>query len=142
MTKEPGKKGAFQANIPPAMLQKEYDVQGGSIVVARKVQQKKTSEFANADSKRRANRTVKPNFVRKKNEKVVYETVSIPQPVYIYTSYTITLRTQYQQQMNDLIQPYITRPGNVNNISLTRDGHFYEAFIDTSFTTDSVADIG
>jgi len=142
MTKDPAQKGVFQANIPPAMIQKGYDAQGGSIEVARKIQQKKTSEFANADSKRRSNNTVKPNFVRRKNEKVVYETVSIPQPVYIYTTYTITLRTQYQQQMNDLIQPFITRPGQVRNISLTKDGHFYEAFVDTSFNTDSVADIG
>lgn len=142
MTKDPTKKGVFQANIPPALLHKGYDAQGGSIQVARKIQQKKTSEFANADSKRRSNRTVKPNFVRKNTEKVVYDTVSIPQPVYIYTSYTITLRTQYQQQMNDIIQPFITRPGNVNNISLTKDGHFYEAFVDTSFTTDSVSNIG
>jgi hypothetical protein len=137
MTKDPAQKGVFQANIPPAFLRKGYDVQGGSIEVARKIQQKKTSEFANVDSKRRANRTVKPNFVRKKTEKVVYETISIPQPVYVYTSYTITLRTQYQQQMNDLLQPFITRPGNVRNISLTKDGHFYEAFVDTTFSTEN-----
>ena len=66
-TKDPSKKGVFQANIPPAMLRRGYDPQGGSIQIASRIQQKKTSEFANADARRMpiATNTTKnngPNF--------------------------------------------------------------------------------
>ena len=130
MNKDLTKKGAFQANILP------YDkVQGGSIEAGRRIYQKKTSEFANADLKsdpaRRLNNSKGPRFVRRKTDKVVYQTVLIPQPVYIQTSYTVSLRTEYQQQMNDLLQPFITDPGNHYYIYLKKDGHYYEAQIES-----------
>ena len=134
MTKDPSKKGAFQAHIPPVLMQKGLNASGGSIEVARRIQHKKTSEFANADAERKSNNIVKPKFVRKKTDKIVYETISISQPVHIYTTYSIILKTQYQQQMNDILQPFMTKTGNVNYFSITRDGHFYESFVDTSFS--------
>jgi hypothetical protein len=76
------------------------------------------------------------NFPRK-NEKIVYETISIPLPVSINVNYIIKLRAEYQQQMNDLIQPFITKTGNINHFMLNKDGHRYEAFIDGSFSSNS-----
>jgi hypothetical protein len=132
-TKDPTKKEIFQANIPPALLRKGYDVQGGSIEIAKLINQKKTSEFANADAHRRRN-GVKPTFVRKKTNKVVYKTISMPQPVYVYNTYEITIKTEYQEQMNDLINPFITSTGQINQIRFHKDGHFYNGFIDSSFS--------
>ncbi len=131
-TKDPTQKGVFQANIPPAMLRKGFDVQGGSIEIARLINQKKTSEFANAEANRRHN-NVKPNFVRRKTNKKVYKIISMPQPVYVYNTYEITIKTEYQEQMNDLITPFITSPGQINEIRFHKDGHFYTGFVDANF---------
>lgn len=132
-TKDPTKKEVFQANIPPAILRRGYDAQGGSIEIARVINQKKTSEFANADANRRMN-GVKPNFVRKKTSKIVYKTITIPQPVYIFNTYEVTIKTEYQEQMNDLINPFITTPGQINEVRFHKDGHFYTGFVDSSFS--------
>lgn len=132
-TKDPAQKEVFQANIPPAILRKGYDAQGGSIEIARLINQKKTSEFANADANRRIN-GVKPNFVKKKTNKTVYKIISMPQPVYVYNTYEITIKTEYQEQMNDLVNPFITIPGQINEIRFHKDGHYYTGFVDSSFS--------
>ena len=36
--------------------------------------------------------------------------------------------------MNDLIQPFITKPGTINSFLINRDGHRYEAFIQGDYT--------
>jgi hypothetical protein len=48
--------------------------------------------------------------------------------------YKISIRTEYQQQMNNLIAPFIARPGQINAFVIKRNGHLYEAFIDQAFT--------
>ena len=68
---------------------------------------------------------------------MVYETVSIPPIVYADITYKILLRTEYQQQMNDLLQPFITRPGTINSFLINRDGHRYEAFVQGDFSLNN-----
>jgi len=109
------------------------DERGGSFTITKQVNQGKTSNFANADSARTRGQI---NFPRK-NEKIVYETISIPLPVYVNVEYAIKLRTEYQQQMNDLVQPFLTKTGNINYFMLEKDGHKYEAFIDGSLASTS-----
>jgi hypothetical protein len=118
-------KGIFQAHIPPGL-----DEKGGSINIGRVINQDKTSNFANADAYRLRKQV---NYPRK-NEKVVYQNISIPMPVHVEMMYKITLRCEYQQQMNQMITPFITRTGAVNHFLLRRDDHKYEAFIEDSFT--------
>ena len=93
------------------------DEKGGGIVIARQIQQKKTSEFNNADQARKypiSSPATGPKFIRRSDKrKVVYETISIPPIVYVDITYKITLRTEYQQQMNELMQVFVTRPGIV-----------------------------
>ena len=133
-SKDPANKGVAWGNIPP-----QGDVKGGSFEITRVINQGKTANFANADSKRR---TGQINFPTK-NEKIVYETITIPFPVSINANYVIKLRTEYQQQMNTLLQPFMTRTGNINYFKVKKDGHVYEAFIDSDFTSDSnVEDMG
>ena len=69
----------------------------------------------------------------KKNKKVVYETISMPMPVYLDMVYSITLRAEYQQQMNEMVSPFATLGGHINSFMINRDGHRYEAFVDANF---------
>ena len=71
--------------------------------------------------------------------KVVYQTISTPAPVFIEVGYSVVLRTEYQQQMNDLIQPLITTTGQINSFIFKKDGHSYEAFIEQSFAQNDTA---
>jgi len=139
VVKDPARKGIFQAHVPP-----ETDKKGGSIVIARRINQDKTSNFANADTYRRMRGGGKHqiNFPRK-NEKVVYESISIPMPVHINLNYSIELRAEYQQQMNEMTTPFMTKTGNINHFVAYKDGHNYEGFIQQDFSQDgNAADLG
>ena len=125
VTKDPSRKGTVYANIPPI-----DKVRGGSISVSRRINQNKTGNFANASMLKRAGQL---NFPRK-NSKVVYETLTIPLPVYVTVEYEITLRTEYQQQMNQVVTPFITRPGGINYVIIEEGRLRYEAFIQDSFS--------
>tara|TARA_Y100000114_G_scaffold156562_1_gene184145 strand:- start:3031 stop:3912 length:882 start_codon:yes stop_codon:yes gene_type:complete len=111
------------------------DEQGGSIVVARRINHDKTQNFANADAKRKKGQI---NFPRK-NKKVVYQTISTPAPTFIEVSYSVTLRTEYQQHMNELITPFVTFPvpRGINSFFVHNTGHSYEVFIDGGFNTEN-----
>jgi len=122
--KNPANKGVFQGNVAPVK-----DKKGGSIVIARKIKQNKTSNFASADTYRLFGQL---NFPFK-NKKIVHQTVTIPMPVYITINYTLTLRSEYQQQMNEMITPFVTKTGAVNHFVIKKEKHFYEAFIQQSF---------
>jgi hypothetical protein len=125
VTKDPSRKGTVYANIPPI-----DKVRGGSISVSRRINQNKTGNFANASMLKRAGQL---NFPRK-NRKVVYQTLTIPLPVYVTVEYEITLRTEYQQQMNQVVTPFITRPGGINYVIIEEGRLRYEAFIQSSFS--------
>ena len=126
------RKGSVYGNVPAI-----DDAQGGSIPVAKLINQKKTAEFAAADADKLIG-TI--NFPRQ-NSKVVYQTISIPLPTYVVVNYEITLRTEYQQQMNDLIAPFISLPGSVNYILIKNEGHRFEGFIQESFNqNNNIAD--
>lgn len=126
VVKDPSRKGTAWGNIPNA-----NDNKGGAITVARRIKQDKTGDFANSRSNQR---TGKLNFRTRKQEKVVYETVSIPMPVYVEVTYKISLRTEYQQQMNNMIQPFVTNPGGTNYLKIESNNHSYEAFIQSDFS--------
>ena len=63
-------------------------------------------------------------------------------PVYVEVTYKISLRAEYQQQMNDMVHPFITEPGGTNFLTLENNNHTYEAFIQSDFALqNSVADM-
>jgi hypothetical protein len=94
-------------------------------------------EFANADALKLYGQKNYPS----QNPKIVYKTVSVPMPVNVEVMYEITLRTEYQQQMNDLMTPFATRPGTVNFVRLIEKDHKYEGFIQESYSSsDNLAD--
>lgn len=131
-TKSLSSKGIFQGFVP-----ENPDQQGGSLIVSRKINQEKTNNFAKADSKKL---TGQENS-RRKNNKIVYQTVTAPMPVNVELTYEIVLRTEYQQQMNDLLLPFITRPGTINYVRLESEGHRYEGFLQDQFSPrDNLSD--
>ena len=74
---------------------------------------------------------------QKINHKIVYETTYMPIPTYIKIMYTITLRTEYQQQMNTMLTPFITNTGQINSFIFQKNLHRYEAFIEQDFTQNN-----
>ncbi len=111
VTKDPAFKGSYQADLPET-----GDYKGGAITIRRKIKQDKTRNFANADAARVQSGD---EGRRKSNSKVVYEEITIPSPVYITVMYSIILKTEYQQQMNDLVSSFITVTGNKTLLLLT-----------------------
>lgn len=127
VSKDPSYKGSFQAHYGEV-----GDHKGGFVKIRRKVQQEKTRNYANSDFSKEnnnANRTGKAPV-----KKVVFEEITIPNPTYVTIMYTIVVRSEYQQHMNDLVVPFITRTGNINSFLLKRNGWSYEAFIQPDFT--------
>ena len=106
LVKDMQSKGVFQGNIPEI-----DDEQGGSLPVARVIYQEKTTKFANAD----ALRLHKQNNYPRENAKTVFRTITAPMPVNVTVMYEVTIRTEYQQQMNDMTAPFITRTGQINS---------------------------
>ena len=133
--KDPARKGPYWANIPP------HDARGGVLVVARRINQDKTQNFQNAKSLRKRQQV---NFkTQKKNNKIVYEYMSIPQPVYVDVTYNVSVWTEYQQQMNEIVQPFITEGNGINYEVVEFDGHKFEIFIGQDFSQENnVADMG
>jgi hypothetical protein len=114
----------FFANIPQ---------KNNKFIVSKRINQKKTSEFANADFKRKYGEVgfLSPT----KNKKVVYEYKEMLLPVYAYFTYNINIFTQYQQQMNEILQPFITKFGSQRYFLIQRDGYKYECFLQANIET-------
>ena len=129
-TKNSASPGVFQGNVPEAS-----GSDGGSLTTSRAIYHQKTLKFANDDALRLYGQKNYPG----PNPKVVYKTVTGPMPVNVEVTYEITRRTEYQQQMNTLITPFITRTGQINALSLHRNGHSYEVFIDQTFAHNNNA---
>jgi hypothetical protein len=129
VVKDPSRKGTAYASLP-----NRTDNKGGAITVARRIKQDKTGNFANAKSKQR---TGKLNFRTRKQEKVVYETISIPMPIYVEVTYSISLRAEYQQQMNDMVHPFVTEPGGSSYLIIESNEHRYEAFVQGDFSLEN-----
>ena len=154
--KDPSK-SLIPANVP------DYG-NGGYIRVRRRIKQDKTANFKNAQNLKKSGGSEDvgtsdqhylperklPNKIARMFDtrpegvkgKVVYETVYIPVPVYINVKYEIHIRTEYQQQMNQLITPFISgnRKGrNHKYFTVTEDNHLFEGFIENSFSNDNNA---
>ena len=132
VTKDMTRRGPYWANVPP------HDKSKNVLTIARKISPEKTRNFLNADSKKKNGQI---NFkTQKRSDKIVYEYTTIPQPVYVDVTYKITIWTEYQQQMNEITQPFMTTGGGINYDTIEENGYKYEIFIENSFTQeDNVA---
>lgn len=129
-TKDVNKKGNFQSNVSP---------KNDRFFVTQILNQDKTSNFANADSLRSVGQI---NFVTsKKNKKQVYQHISIPIPIYVTVEYKINIITNYQAQMNEIIQPFMSRTAQ-SYFVITNEFHRYESFMEGDFQQESIANLG
>ena len=126
-------KGGFQATIGEV-----NDYRGGTVATTRVIKQDKTRNFANADRLRQSGRGDETG--RGDNSKIVYETITVPVPTYITCMYEIKIKTEYQQQMNELLPGFVF--DTKNSFLAEYDGHRYEAFIQDNYNTNNVTDLG
>ena len=130
VVKDPERKGSFQAHYYSV----DKNGRSGRFVIAKRVVQDKTRNFAEASGTRTNNTGKLQQYFPRVNKKIVIQTLSIPIPVYVNVEYKIKIKTEYQQQMNTLVTPFIGRTGQINALSLKRNGHSYEVFIDQNFS--------
>jgi hypothetical protein len=151
INKDPNKTG-LPANIRPI-----NDYKGGTITISRRINQDKTSNFVNAAQAKRTTTSgtetrqqyridnkVYPMYDDKRKykqriPKVVYQTMTIPIPVHVTVTYQVNIRTDFQQQLNEITTPFFTKNGNTRFIRLQYDNHRYDAFIKGDFTFESNA---
>ena len=127
ITKDPAKRGAWYY----ASLVDERSKKGGGIVkVRKKIKQDKTGNFANAYAKQKQG---KLNFRTRKKEKVIYEEETVSYPTYVEAVYKISLRAEYQQQMNHMVHGFIAEPGSLNYTTIKHNHLLYEAFMGSEF---------
>ena len=139
ITKDPTRKGGYQAQI----FSNQRNGRVGRMTIAKRIKQDKTRNFAVVGNTRTNTSGDRQKYFPRVNKKVVIETLSIPIPIYVNLDYKIIVKTEYQQQMNDLTQPFMTRTGQINSFVMRRNGHLYEAFIDQGFTqSNNVATLG
>ena len=130
IAKDPERKGSYQAHL----YSNNRDGRTGRMVLAKKIKQDKTRNFAVVNAVRNDTTGENQPYSPRVNKKVVIQTLSIPIPVYVNVEYKIVIKCEYQQQMNEMMAPFITRTGQINAFTMKRNGHSYEAFIDQSFT--------
>ena len=138
ISEDPNFKGRFQAHYS-----EKDDYKGGTVTITRRIQQEKTRNFTNADLAKllKDSRETGPQMNNKGN--TVYQEITIPVPSYVTVMYNITLRTEYQQQMNDLVAPFIAKTGNINGFFFEQEGHRYEGFIEPNYNeTKNIKDLG
>ena len=163
VTKDSGKRGPVPGNIPDAAL-------GGVIPAFVTINDEKTTAFKRSANLKKhgldsdIGETQKdhpqvkyPDYIKQEiaprfdlrpaqfKNLTVYKRYYMPIPVYITVKYEITIQTEYQQQMNDLMAPWITGFSGAGNqqernhryFILKREGHLYEAFVDGSFSSEN-----
>ena len=141
INKDPAKTGAFPANI-----REVNDEKGGTVTIARRINQVKTSNFQNADNKKYGINKVYPLYSKgyKKQDKIVYQTITVPVPIHLNIIYNLHIKCDYMQQLNEIITPFFTKNGNTRNFVFTsKDKHKFEAFIKGDFgVTNNSSNLG
>lgn len=136
--KDPVKKGTMGVHIPAVR-----DRMRNQFTIGKILNQERTARQTNARSARKSGKVSGPesghgqrNMRRwnKNKETPIYDLVSIPIPVYINCEYTISIRTGYQQQTNELLQPFLTRSGQKADFRIQAETghHSYLAKIDAT----------
>ena len=102
------------------------DYKQGTITIAKKINKDKSKNFTNALSKNIYNQQ---NF-KNVPPRTVYQFMSIPYPVFATMNYEVKIRSQYQQQINELMLPFMRYAGGWNYFMIEYEGLRYETFID------------
>jgi len=136
VTQNPQNKGRYGVHVPPYF---DYYKRGGSVEIARIVDQDKTKNFANANAIRKSSNKTNKNYQTfpMENKQIVYETMFIPMPTFVEVVYTVGVVAEYQQQMNEILAPFLTVAGTPAVFTIKHEGNRYEAFVDPSFSLEN-----
>jgi len=106
-------------------------IKDASITVFSEINQEKTNNFKKKDFFRKSQGQLigKPS----KSHKVVYNRYSMDMPVYSEFIYEVHITAQYQQQLNQLLQPFLNYGFGHKYFILKKYGHSVEVFPETSF---------
>ena len=144
MQKSLTRKGAYHGLSGDNLEAHHY----GRITLARKIVKDKTNNYSVAANRKKygsVQRTPgrQSYYPINSNKKVVYETLSMPMPIYVDMTYTVAVRTEYIQQMNELLSPFITIGGGISSFVVEKAGHRYEAFLKEDLSQqNNVANMG
>lgn len=134
--KDPSFRNHVVAHLPP-----NSDYKGNSFASFKIINQPKTSNFSNNQAKRtHTANNVGPgqlNFKTKKQHPIVYTTYYMPQPTYMRIVYEVNIKTEYQQQMNQIMQPILTFAGHVTDFFIEYDNHRFECLFEPNFAQDN-----
>jgi len=114
-------------------------IHGSYIKINRTIVEDKTNNVAVADNIKNSDGVRRtPNgqpYFPSENKKIVTVSYYVPRPVSINVNYTITIKTNYLQQMNNLVVPFINIGDYAKMVKISNNGHSYEAFFDGTFST-------
>ena len=117
-------RGSYRSYYPP-----DIGPEGGRVATTKIIKQEKTRNYANAQKNASSIRGDYTGPATSTN--IIYETILIPKPTYVTCMYEVNIRTEYQQQMNDILPPLIIDQKNVAIIR--HDGFQYEMFIQADY---------
>ena len=137
--KDPIRKGVMGVNIPAVR-----DKMGNQFTVGKVINQERTQRQRNARSARKKGAVSDPkvghgqrNMRTRKLKTPVFDALSIPLPIYLDVTYKISIRAGYQQQMNELLTPFITRTGQKSDFRLKAEHHQYVAHFEAEYTRNT-----
>lgn len=106
-------------------------IKDASITVFSEVNQEKTNNFQKKDFFRRTQGQLigKPA----KSQKIVYNRYSIDMPVYSEFVYNVHITAQYQQQLNQILQPFVNYGFGHKYFLIKKYGHSIEVTPEDSF---------
>jgi hypothetical protein len=129
--------------IPGNLFQSQHagrSFKANPYYLSKRINQDKTKNFANATSLRLNGQL---NFPVPPSQRVVYDRYWVPLPIYYNLNYSINLRSDYQQQMNEMLQPFAVYTNNINSFLIYSEYHKYEAFIEDSLNiSDNLEALG
>jgi hypothetical protein len=132
INKDRAKRGKYYA-----ALDSIRSLSAGNLTITRRLNQNETNKFATAAAYRKSALN-DPNRKRN-NKKVVYETITMPYPVYLDMDYELTIYTEYQQQMNEIVTAVVAGTNPSNYFLVSRNGHTYEALVQPDFAFDNTS---
>jgi hypothetical protein len=137
MNRNPANRGRYGVGIYPYFTA----LGGGTLDIARTINQDKTKNFANANSIRKSATKKDKNYQTfpENNKEIVYQTMSIPMPSFVEITYKITAITDYQQQMNQILQVFQNFTSTPGVFNIEHEGNKYEAFLSPDFTIENNA---
>jgi hypothetical protein len=125
--------------VIPGNIFPQMDRKRGAFPLYRRVVKDKTQNFQNAAAKRYTEQTQETFKLPFESSEVVYETLYTGYPVFLNMNYTIKIRTIYIQQLNEILLPFQSFTGGINQFLVEHENHKYEAFIEDDYSISSNA---